>query len=137
MRSERDRDVAAARARGKRLIARLAPKPVLPYIDKGEAMRPAFGTEPTVRELVILAEYMIHGVTTEASECLGLSESTTRNHLGNLYARLGCVSGIQAAVALGWIAWPRALPVKRHVVASAQIPDVPTFKRMIEEGLIR
>lgn len=88
-----------------------------------------WGDQPTEREKQCLANALLYGQS-EAAARLDISAQTLKNHLTNLYARLGAESYADAAIALGWLDIPgeyvvgRRMPVKpteRHHPASEQL----------------
>lgn len=70
--------------------------------------RPRPGTAPTRRNLEVFAATLVLG-RKAAAGALGLSESTVRLHVGDLYTRLGVASRWEAAAALGWLTIPSEL----------------------------
>lgn len=87
-----------------------------PLIDKtSKGGYEVFGTNPTERELESLAEVFVHGDQQRAADCMGIARSTMKQALTNLYARLGAISGMEAAVSLGWLDFPHGL-LKPHAV---------------------
>jgi len=66
------------------------------------------GSEPTRRELEVLANALAHSTKGTAYR-LGISEQAVKNHLTSLFRRLGAVNRDQAGIALGWILIPDGL----------------------------
>jgi DNA-binding NarL/FixJ family response regulator len=56
---------------------------------------------PTRRQLEVLRAYVAAGSITAAAHELGVTETTTRQHLSGLYRRTGCLNAAQAAYVLG------------------------------------
>jgi DNA-binding NarL/FixJ family response regulator len=56
---------------------------------------------PTRRQVEVLRAYIRAGSIKLAAHELGISESTTRQHLSGLYRRVGCENAVQAAYRLG------------------------------------
>jgi DNA-binding NarL/FixJ family response regulator len=56
---------------------------------------------PTHRQLEVLRAYVAAGSVAAAAYELGISETTTRQHLSRLYRRTGCLNAAQAAYLLG------------------------------------
>lgn len=112
-------------------MANLARNP-LPGIDTTKLNQGGFlvfGTTPTDREMSVLAETFIHGGQQEAADCMDLSIQSVKNHMTNLYARLGVMTAPMAAVALGWMAFPKGL-VKVHRRAPDPLPELPDVVRL-------
>jgi DNA-binding NarL/FixJ family response regulator len=65
--------------------------------------------QPTARELEVLAACLRHHSTKLAAHELGITDSTARNHLSRLYARLNVDCASQAALALGWLSVPEVV----------------------------
>jgi DNA-binding CsgD family transcriptional regulator len=60
----------------------------------------------TEAQLVTLAAYVQSGSAKETATELGIALSTVKNHLSNLYARLGVGGAMEAATVLGWVMVP-------------------------------
>ncbi len=56
---------------------------------------------PTRRQIQVLRAYVAAGSIAAAAYELGISETTTRQHLSGLYRRTGCLNATQAAYLLG------------------------------------
>jgi DNA-binding NarL/FixJ family response regulator len=56
---------------------------------------------PTRRQLEVLRAHVTAGSVAAAAYELGISRTTTRQHLSGLYRRTGCVNVAQAAYWLG------------------------------------
>ena len=69
-------------------------------------MTAAVRKRPTRRQLEVLRAYIAAGSVAAAAHQLGISESTTRQHLSGLYRRTGCLNAPQAAYWFGSRAWP-------------------------------
>lgn len=63
-------------------------------------------SDPTARELEVLAAMLRRGSAKEAAHELGIATETVRNHASRLYLKLGVDSQSQAAIALGWLKVP-------------------------------
>lgn len=63
-------------------------------------------SKPTARELQVFAACLRRSSAKEAARELGISHQTVKNHLGNLYRKLGVDCDTQAAIALGWLVLP-------------------------------
>jgi DNA-binding CsgD family transcriptional regulator len=64
------------------------------------------GRALTLRQVQVLAEYVVHADATEAAACMGLALLTFRQHLRSVYARTGTQSTIGALWRLGWVTLP-------------------------------
>jgi DNA-binding CsgD family transcriptional regulator len=60
----------------------------------------------TEAQLVTLAAYVQSGSAKETATELGIALSTVKNHLSDLYARLGVGGAMEAAITLGWVTVP-------------------------------
>jgi len=60
----------------------------------------------TEAQLVTLAAYVQSGSAKETATELGIALSTVKNHLSNLYGRLGVSGAMEAAAVLGWVTIP-------------------------------
>lgn len=74
-----------------------------------------FGKSPSPREYKVLAEVSVHGSMKSAAACIGISEQTAKNHLTNLYSKLGVSSITMALSSLGWLKVPNVIPVHEEV----------------------
>jgi DNA-binding CsgD family transcriptional regulator len=63
-------------------------------------------TQPTARELEVLAACLRLGSQKMAAHELGISPLTVAAHIANLTRKLGVQGRDQAAVALGWLILP-------------------------------
>lgn len=129
--TEAQKNRQAAQARAKRLFDRLAsvPLPPLERTRTDQHGRPLFGEAVTDHEMTLLAETFIHGGQADAAYCLGLSVETVKNHSTRMYSKLGANSATQAAVLLGWMAFPRGLvkPHRKPAPPLEPLPDVERF----------
>jgi DNA-binding CsgD family transcriptional regulator len=86
--------------------------------------------EPTGRQMSSLRAYVTHGSLTEASEALGVSERTLKNHLAALRARLGVHTNAQAVYVL-WLGYRdhvESCPQLTHVDCLSPISDLAHFR---------
>jgi DNA-binding CsgD family transcriptional regulator len=65
-------------------------------------------SQPTARELEVLAAFLRHGSRKCAAAELGISDCTASATLAHLYAKLKVRSRSEAAIALGWLVVPSA-----------------------------
>jgi DNA-binding CsgD family transcriptional regulator len=63
---------------------------------------------PTPRQLEVLRVCIEEGSRKRAAYRLGISGYTLRNHLTELYGRLGVTTEIEALRELGWLTVPEA-----------------------------
>lgn len=60
----------------------------------------------TPRQREAVAETIVHGSRKVAAACMGISQTTMRNHLRDAFVKLDAVTIIEAATNLGWINVP-------------------------------
>jgi DNA-binding NarL/FixJ family response regulator len=71
--------------------------------------------KPTPRQLEVLGVVIEEaGSRDRAATRLGLSMYTVREHLAQLYAKLGAHSTLEAALLLGWICLPAERPARAY-----------------------
>lgn len=70
---------------------------------------------PTPRQLQVMAAYVRGGSQKAAAHEFGISIRTVKNHLTDLYARLGVGGVLEALTKLGWVRVPAEVPVKGFV----------------------
>lgn len=89
---------------------------------------------PTDRELRVLAAQLRYG-SYGASRRLNLAQSTVKNHLTNLYDKLGAESQSDAALRLGWLELPPELdPEADH--PSVHYGEVPPSVKRIADATV-
>ena len=84
----------------------MARLPLLPVSDCHVETLVRFGSRPTPRDLLTVAEICAHGDVQEAADCMGIAYQTAKNHTCSLYKRLGAISLPHALTLLGWIDIP-------------------------------
>lgn len=82
----------------------------------------------TMRQLQCFAFAIQLGVQ-EAAHRLGISGQTVKNHLSQVYKKLGVMGRFEALVALGWVALPAELFTQEGPPLYASPEDAPVVGR--------
>lgn len=65
---------------------------------------------PTPAQAEVFRAYVETGSQKEAARRCGIALSTAKNHLSQMYDRLGVGGAMEAATVLGWVSLPGAAP---------------------------